>query len=280
MRKQNKRHRKARKCVEGPNFSGQHLLHHRKTIHDIMKRADLKTDDLVLDIGAGKGALTFPAAERSGRVLAVEYDGRFVEALRRKAAGYSNISIYRQDFLKFFLPKQSFSVVASIPYAITTPIMNKLLWNPGLSCQKGVIVMEKGAAKRFTAASISDPRVLKWRMWFELSFVKKVSREHFGPPPNVDSAILAIRRREQCGIPMKSHKAFSGLAEYALKHPRWPVGAALKGVFTPPQLKHLVKALGIDQQTEICLLSETQWETVCHTMIQHVDPSRWPRAKR
>ncbi len=84
MRKQNKRNRKIRKSLEWPNFSGQHLLHNKRIIHDLLQMANLTPNDLVLDLGAGKGALTFPLAEKVGKVIAVEYDPRFAAILRKK----------------------------------------------------------------------------------------------------------------------------------------------------------------------------------------------------
>ncbi|MBN2984597.1 hypothetical protein [Cohnella algarum] len=55
MQHGNKRRRKARKCKSGPNFSGQHLLHNPKTIGDMIGIVSPRQEDLVLDIGAGKG---------------------------------------------------------------------------------------------------------------------------------------------------------------------------------------------------------------------------------
>lgn len=280
MRKQNKRNRKIRKSLEWPNFSGQHLLHNKRIIHDLLQMANLTPNDIVLDLGAGKGALTFPLAEKAGKVIAVEYDPRFAAILRKKAEAYPNIKIIQQDILKLQLPKEPFVVVAGIPYAITTPIMKMLLHHPANSLQRAVIVMEKGAAKRFTSYPVTNPVILKWRMWFDLEYAMEISRENFSPPPRVDSAGLIIRRKEKPGIPCKDHDSFLGLAEYALKYPQLPLDEALKGVFTPPQITRLVRNLGVDRKMAVCWLNEIQWAAVFHTMVRYVPRPCWPKAKK
>ncbi|MBD1382813.1 23S ribosomal RNA methyltransferase Erm [Metabacillus arenae] len=280
MRRQNKRHRKVRKCIEGPNFSGQHLMHNKQIIKDLIEKANVSSSDTVVELGAGKGALTFPLAEKAGKVLAIEYDEGFVEVLQRKAASNSNIKIIQKDILSSHLPKEPFTVVANIPYAITTPILKMLLNQPNNSLRRGVLVMEKGAAKRFTSDSITNPLILKWRMWFDLEYVKGISRKNFSPPPKVDSAVLRIRRKVKPPVHPRFHASFTGLAEYSLKYPKLEFHQALKGVFTPPQMKHLVRNLGVNRDTPIHLLTEHQWGIVFNTMVQYVKRPNWPKAKK
>ncbi len=164
MSKQNKRHRKVRKFVAGPNFSGQHLMHNKQVIHELVERASITARDTVLEIGAGKGALTVPLAKKAETVYAVEYDPDFVAVLASKTAKYSNVQIIHKDIMNYSLPKHPFIVVANIPYSITTPILKKLLSQPKSHFQKGILVIEKGAAKRFTAHPVTNPTILKWRM--------------------------------------------------------------------------------------------------------------------
>lgn len=196
MHKQNKRHRKVRKSISGPNFSGQHLLHNPKTIKEMIRAASFSSEDLVLDIGAGKGALTFRLAEKAREVIAIDHDQKVIEILRQRAEYFPNINVIKADFRFWKLPKQSFWVVANIPFSITTIILDKLLGVEGKYFQGGALIMEKGAAHRFTANRTVDPRLLMWRMNFQLVMKSIVPRTHFSPPPRVDGAIVVIVRRE------------------------------------------------------------------------------------
>ncbi|UFJ39315.1 23S ribosomal RNA methyltransferase Erm [Brevibacillus humidisoli] len=280
MNRQDKRHRKARKGLEGPNFSGQHLLHNKRVIQEMIQLAGITSADTVLEIGAGKGAFTLSLAERAKHVLAVEYDPVFVEVLRKKAEGYRNIKVIERDILKTSLPRDPFSVVASIPYSITTPILEKLLYPPSSAIQRAVLMIEYGAAKRFTANSIINPRILKWRIWFEMKLIRVVGRSHFSPPPRVDSAILRVRRRSSPLVASHHHSRFVALAEYGLRCPELPIYEALNGVFTPPQLKHVLRDVGRERDAPICSLNEDQWGVVFLAMLRHVEPHRWPKKQR
>lgn len=262
---------------EPPNFSGQHLMHNKKLLHEIIAQANISIKDTVLELGAGKGALTTILTKKAGKVLAVEYDAKFVEILRRKTIQNHNTKIIHQDIMRIHLPKEKFIVVSNIPYSITTPIMKMLLSNPANSFQSGVIVMEKGAAKRFTSKTIKDPYVLAWRMWFDISYVKGIAKENFSPPPKVDSAMIKIMRRKEPLIPNKDYFAFLGLIEYAFRKAYAPIDVALQGIFSAPQLKRLRRNLNIKIETPIGTLNETQWTIIFNTMVQFVSRAFWPK---
>jgi 23S rRNA (adenine-N6)-dimethyltransferase len=265
---------------EPPNFSGQHFMHNKRLLREIVEQAKICSADTVLELGAGKGALTTVLSERAGKVLAVEYDEKLVHVLKQKTMCFPNTKIIHDDILNIRLPKGAFVVVSNIPYAITTPIMKMLLNHPSIGIQRAVIVMEKGAAKRFTSAVMKNAYVLAWRMWFDIRYVRDIARHHFSPPPRVDSALVKISRKSKPLVPLKYHNAFWGLAEYALRMPEESVDIALQGVFTAPQLKRLKRNLLADPHTPVSQLAETDWAMIFETMLQHVKPQLWPKMKK
>ncbi len=262
------------------NFSGQHLMHNKKLIHEIVDQAKISTHDIVLDLGAGKGALTSVLSQKAGKVVAVEYDIKFVEILKRKLCQHTNTKVIHEDILQFRLPTKPFIVVSNIPYSITTPIMKMLLNKPSSSFQRGVIVMEKGAAKRFTSNLVKDPYVIAWRMWFDIQYVKGISRRNFSPPPRVDSAIIMIKRKSNPIVPLPDYLTFWGMADYVLKSRSLSIDIALRGIFTPPQIKYLKRNLGIKNELSVASLSEQQWGIIFETMVRHVPKYRWPKIKK
>lgn len=277
MSQPNQHQRRTKKQAEGGNFPGQHLMHNKRLIQKLVKMSGVNRQDRVLEIGAGAGALTLPLSEQAGKVWAVENDPVLAEKLHKKVGQKSNIQIIQRDFLQMNLPRRPFCVVANIPYSITTPILGKLFDQPTLPVQRAVLVVERGAAKRFTADPITNPRILKWRMWFEVKMKGRIEPGNFSPPPRVDSAILTFWRKEKPLVPLRHHARFMRLARVGLKFPQSSVFEALRGVFTPPQLKHLMKNLGVDREEPIAFLTEEQWGVVFHTMFQYVEPYRWPK---
>ena len=266
--------------IKSPNFSGQHLMHNKRLIHEMIDQAKISTHDLVLDLGAGKGALTSFLNKRAKMVFAVEYDRKFVEFLKQEFIECPNVKVIQQDILKIHLPKEPFIVVSNIPYAITTPILKMLLNRPTSHLQKGVIVMEKGAAKRFTSSFVKDPYVIAWRMWFDIRYVRDISRKNFSPPPRVDSAMITISRRAKPIVSYGDYFTFWGLVDYMLKNPQYSIDIALRGVFTPPQIKRLKRNLQIKHEVLVGALSEQQWGFIFETMVKHVPKFRWPKINK
>lgn len=278
MRRQNKKHRTVRKCKSGPNFTGQHLLHNPKTIKQLIAAAGLKPTDTVLEIGAGKGSLTFPIAEQARKVIAVEIDADFSEGLRVKAREYPHIKIIQGDIRELRLPAGPFCVVANIPFSITTAILEKLLGAEGKAFQRGALILEKGAAYRFTQDLTLDPRILMWRMNFSFEMRAIVPRTHFAPPPRVDAAIVRIARRDRALVLPKESGRFAAFAAYVLKEPRLTAADALKEIFTPAQLKATLKVAKVSWEQTAASLSPEQWALLFHAMLRHVVRYRWPRA--
>jgi len=277
MRKHNKKQGNARTHKSGRNFSAQHLLHHPETIRQFIRSARLGSSDTVLDIGAGKGSLTFPLADQAGKVIAVETDSEFVRVLRAKAEGDPRIRIIQGDIRLLRLPKEAFHVVANIPFSITTPILEKLLGPEGRAFQRGVLIVEKGAARRLTQAETLEPRLLLWRMHFVLEMQMVIPRTHFAPPPRVDAAVLRIERRGHSLIPVQHGVRFVGFAKYLLRAPRIAAVHALRGIFTPAQIKASVKLANVNREQSVCTLSLEQWASLFCSMLQHVAPYRWPK---
>ncbi|BFH15249.1 ribosomal RNA small subunit methyltransferase A [Paenibacillus dendritiformis] len=254
-------------------------MHNKKLLHEMVSQARVSKADMVLELGAGKGALTEVLVQKAGKVLAVEYDAQFIEYLRQKTTHDAHVKVIHQDILKLHLPKENFIVVSNIPYAITTPIMKMLLNNPVSPFQRGVLIIEKGAAKRFTAPTVKDAYVAAWRIWFDIRYVKTVPRDYFSPPPKVDSAMLCITRKAKPAIPLKEYRMFHRLAEYVLQEPKSSLDIAMKGIFTPPQIAHVKRSMHVQDGHRVESLTEVQWGMIYDTMMKHVPPFRWPKTR-
>lgn len=274
MKRRHQAHQCVRKSKLEPNFSGQHLLVCKKLVRALIDLAEIGPQHTVLDIGAGKGALTFALADAAGKVIAIENDPSLAEILRRPAAKYGNIVVREQDIRTVRLPQRPFTVVSSIPYAITTPIMTQLLASASL--QQAVLVMEKGAAIRFASGPVRDVRQLIWRMWYSFRVVRTVPSTCFSPPPSVDSAVLHIVRRSRPLVSMQHRGRFAAMADLLLRAPQLPVREALRVIFTPRQISIMLRALGCDHNMRINAMTLEMWAVVFQTMIERVDPVRWP----
>jgi 23S rRNA (adenine-N6)-dimethyltransferase len=153
--------------------------------------AGVRPGDLVLDIGAGDGAITAPLVAAGAHVIAVELHPQRADALRRRFAG-APVRVVRADVRDLRLPRRPFRVVSNPPYAATTAVLRRLL-APGARMTAGDLVLERAAARRW--ASPAAPGARRWHHDFHAAVGRAVPRRAFTPPPPVDTATLVLRRR-------------------------------------------------------------------------------------
>jgi 23S rRNA (adenine-N6)-dimethyltransferase len=151
----------------------------------LVAAAGVRPGDLVLDVGAGEGALTAHLVAAGARVVAVELHPGRVEKLRRRFSGAA-VSVVWADATELRLPGRPFRVVSSPPYGISGALIRTLLM-PYSRLRSADLVLQRAAARRF-AATRADRR-------FDLRIGYPVPRTAFRPPPQVDSVVLQIRRR-------------------------------------------------------------------------------------
>jgi 16S rRNA (adenine1518-N6/adenine1519-N6)-dimethyltransferase len=179
---------------------GQHFLADENILGVIGRLAELGPDDVVLEVGPGLGVLTAYLAERVAHVHAVELDRSLEPALAERLAGHADVELYFGDALELDLGALSplpAKLVANLPYNIATPLVVESLDglpSVGLWC----VMVQREVAERFFAApgtkAYGAVSVLV-QLAAERTGFHPVSRTVFRPQPNVDSALVAFRRR-------------------------------------------------------------------------------------
>ncbi len=185
-------------------YLGQNFLTSKKIVEEIIRAADLNLDDVVLEVGPGKGILTEAILEKipKGKLIAVEKDKRLVELLTQKFRYSKNLVIFHDDILKFNFTRYPllvtrYKIVANIPYYITSRFLrNFLQGNPEHAERqptKMVLMVQKEVAERIMARGKKESILsISVKVYGQPKIIKKVSAEYFSPKPKVDSAILLI----------------------------------------------------------------------------------------
>ncbi len=243
----------------------------------MVRRGRVGASDLVWDIGAGDGALSVPLAQVASQVVAVEGDRTLAERLRARVAMLDNVSVVEQDFLTLRLPIRDFLVVANLPFAITTPVFRRLL-DPRAFMVRAVLLVERGAARRFTECPSANPELIAWHTWFDIRWERNVARTSFVPPPGVDAAALVIERRRLPELRPHWVESYRAFLDHVLQDPPQPMRHALRGVFTPEQMMRALRALAVPRDAPAGTLTPRLWTLLYLIMRQHADPSKWPRA--
>ncbi|MBI3794274.1 MAG: ribosomal RNA small subunit methyltransferase A [Nitrospinae bacterium] len=175
---------------------GQHFLVDGEIIQTIIESAEIGADDIVVEIGPGKGALTSHLAGCSGNLTLLEPDRRLADELRR-AHKNARVLVQRGEAINFAGFPAHVVVVSNLPYYASVQIFKHLSENKG-AISRMVLMFQKEVAQRISAGpggrhygSLSVWSSYNW----EMEQVVTVPAKAFAPPPKVESAALRFRPR-------------------------------------------------------------------------------------
>ncbi|KAA9155786.1 methyltransferase domain-containing protein [Amycolatopsis acidicola] len=245
--------------------SGVHFLATPGIAAQLVQSCPVGAHDLVLEFGAGQGAITTHLVETGARIVAIERDPEFARVLCARFAGSENLKIVQADIRDFSLPDRHFAVVASIPYALSTTLFRRLLDPQRTRLRRAALIVEWGFAKRVTAAAPRDPGLAWWAARFDIRLVRRIQAEYFRPRPRVDSALLTLERRHT-----RSDRALWTLLENAYRTP-----AVRAGKLAPGNLR----AAGIEPGRPAGTVAPQRWAALADQLADD-RALHWPPLPR
>ncbi len=191
----------------------QHFIRSAAKARDLVELANIQPGDLVVEAGAGDGALTEPLARAADQVIAIEKDAVLCRSLNERFTGVSNVTIRRADFLRYGLPSGSYRFVANIPFHRTADIVRKITLGDR-PAEAAHVIMAAQAATRFLGQPHGPESSLSLRIKarYELSIVAWLGPEQFAPRPSVNSVMLAMFQRPENPVSRINPAAFDRLA--------------------------------------------------------------------
>jgi 23S rRNA (adenine-N6)-dimethyltransferase len=227
---------------------GQHFLRSSKLAAELVRAAGIRPGDLVLDLGAGRGALTAALVHSGASVVAVEIDAALAAGLRRR---FPQVRVLEQDLLFVQLPQKPFKVVANLPFDGGTAVLRRLL-DPPVPLESADVVVDWGLASKRTSVWPGTQLSAYWGAWFELSLVRRLPRGVFAPPPSVDAGVLRVRRRAVPLVPVSDRHAYEAFLARGYR-------GGLRSVVSPRLLKRSEAELGFARQARPRDLDAVQW---------------------
>jgi len=242
----------------------QNFLTNPFILGKIIKTANIKKKDKVLEIGAGPGNLTQALAEKAGRVFAVEIDRTLLAILKNNLREYTNVSVVSADALKinlssFGLKNLGYKLVANIPYNITGKILRKFLFKEPRP-KVLVLLLQKEVAKKIVEKPPKANKLsLSVQFYGRPKIISLVKKENFWPRPKVDSALVKISVKKK--IPLEAEKHFFSLIQIGFSSSRKYLINNFKQAKIGDEKKilRIFKNLKINPKIRASELSQDKW---------------------
>lgn len=244
----------------------QHFLVDRRVLSRILQAAELDTDDLVLEVGPGRGVLTRALAQRAGRVIAVELDETLAAALERSLQEAPNVTVVRADArqvpIEDLVGKEGpYKLVANLPYYAAGPIIRRFLEaerRPTLM----VVMVQREVAENMTAPP--------GRMTFMSVAVQLFGRPRivchvppraFRPPPKVDSAVVRVDVYPRPALEVASIQDFFRLVGAGFSSPRKQIHNCLRRrlALSAETVLQALEEAGVDPRRRPQTLALEEW---------------------
>ncbi|MDP8217887.1 MAG: 16S rRNA (adenine(1518)-N(6)/adenine(1519)-N(6))-dimethyltransferase RsmA [Candidatus Theseobacter exili] len=235
---------------------GQNFLVDRHIVDIAINALEIKPDDVILEIGAGAGALTHQLAQKAGFVVSIEIDNKLAKGLQEDLKNYKNIQVIHADALKLdwkqFIPplkKGTLKITGNLPYSVTGPLLNRFLITKTKASkivfmvQKEVAlrILEQPGSKQYGSLSIISAYRSK------VSLIHHVGKNCFWPVPKVDSSFLKFDLYHTTPFKVSSEERFFSIIRECFKTRRKMIKNALTNSsvlqYTKPEIQSaLIKA--------------------------------------
>jgi len=216
---------------------GQNFLTSEEILKEIISKARISKDDIILEIGPGIGTLTSKLLETGAEVISVEVDLELIRPLKERFFMYNNFTIISADILKIdiyseivkileskgkTLNDKKIKVVANIPYYITTPIMFKLLESRNIVSEIYIMVQKEVAERICAKIGTKESSSITYMVSYYTEYLWDiyVDKTKFMPSPKVDSKVIALRFREKPYPEVKNEELYFEIIRSAFLHRR------------------------------------------------------------
>ena len=228
---------------------GQHFLHDPAVISRLVGTISPQPTDCMVEIGGGKGALTFPLLEKLQVLHVIELDDRMADHLEQTCPAPEKMILHRADALKFDFSSlapapNTLRVVGNLPYNISTPLLFHLL-TQRVAIKDMHVMVQKEVADRMTASPGGKDYgrlTVMLALWTEIEQCFDIGPGAFSPPPRVRSTVVRITAQAEPRFEVTDLDRFAELVALTFSMRRKMLARSLKGQLSRDQ----IAAVGID----------------------------------
>jgi 16S rRNA (adenine1518-N6/adenine1519-N6)-dimethyltransferase len=251
---------------------GQHFLHERKYIDDILQAARLTDAHQVLEIGPGLGALTDPILASGVSLQVMEVDRDIVARFRQRSE--SNLQIYEGDALTLdwqaLLTDPPYTLISNLPYNISSQVLFRLLDERHLF-DRAVLMFQKEVADRIVAEPSSrNYGILSvlCQLYFDVRKVVNVPPGAFSPPPKVDSAVIELIPLSASRYPVEDELYMRRVVKAAFAQRRKTLRNTLRTAgFTADEIESAAAVISLDLKRRGETLTLEEFTSLANTLL-------------
>jgi len=181
----------------------QNFIKYKRVVTELIEASDLTQEDVVVEIGSGRGIITNELRKKVNEVIAIEKDENL--AIESNA---SNI-----DFLKFELPKRPYKIFSNIPFSITSEIMAHILTSPMLP-ESMYLIMQKEVADKFEGKPLETMSSIMTKPFYEIETLGEIDRTSFTLKPQIKIAFVKFVKRQKPFILIEDMAEFRNFVKY------------------------------------------------------------------
>lgn len=256
--------------VELRKSLGQHFLADANTLDRILDAILPVQEEVAVEIGAGIGTLTVALAPHVKELWAVEVDSRLIPILRAHTEKFPNVHVLPQDFRDLDLGSfgKNLLLVGNLPYGITSEVLLKLIQEREI-VTRAVFTVQWEVGERLVAPP--GPKASRLgvhlRTYFDVELLRKIPRTVFFPPPEVDGALVRLRKLSSPRVSLPEDVWEKTLA-VAFSQRRKSLRRVLASLFSPAQTDRILTELGLDPRVRGETLDFPELEKLGRALLQ------------
>ena len=237
-----------------------HFLRSRSLAARLVAQASITKNDLIVEIGPGRGILTRELARRCNKLIAVEKDGDLLNELIREFEHQTQVELVGGDFLRLPLPNVDYKVFSNIPFSRTAAIVRRLV-QATRPPREAHLIVQREAGERFAGRPYAPETLtsLLIKPWWHVEITGRLRRIDFDPVPSVDPVVLWLARRPMPLVPNLESKLYREFIEGSFGRTGKTVKQCLNRVLTGRQLRRLARDLNFDLADTPSALHFDQW---------------------
>lgn len=215
-------------------------------VKQLISASSIKSTDLIIEIGPGKGIITQELAKKVSKIISIEKDYQLIPLLKNKFFNLDNVQIFCQDFLSWTLPNTPYKIFSNIPFSITTDIINKILKSHNKPLEIYLIMQEEAAKKFYPSPVFNNQDAILLSPFYDIEILGDIDRTAFTPKPQVNIVFVKFNLKDNFLFDFHYYQQFRDFVIYGFNQWKPNIFEIYKKIFSYDQFKKINHQLKIN----------------------------------